>query len=257
VKDKQELLELSPPSNFHNYLGQKVNYNEIENKLGLEKLNEFQENLILSDDAKMFGLGHAIAESNHFFISCIENAIDSIAIATAYIVSYSRSRLYKMQFMQRKRLYIISGTMALAALMAGRVYSTRLNDQISEKQACGFGLDCCEGSIEYYEKMANRNKILRHVLEDGLNLIDEEGNRVKQGVRIPFTEKQIFFKNFSLTINERKTICQSELNKLVKKLDNENELKKTVSQEAKVDKELKVFKLLRLKLESLKTRSER
>lgn len=210
-------------------------------------MNEFQENLLLSDDAKTFGLGHAIGRSNHFFSSCISNGIDFIAFATAFCVTYSRSRALKMHLNQRKRLYLISSTMVLASSLVGRIFAKRFNDQKDEKQACSFGLDCCEGSVEYYEKMLNRNKILRKVLENGENLIDEEGNVLKQSVRIPFTEYQFFIKNFSLSITERKMICANELKGMIQKLEN-NDISKTKKEEPIVDKELKIFKLLRLRV---------
>ena len=238
-------------------MGQNFNYKDIENKLGSIILNEFQENLLISEDAKLFGLGHAIAKSNHFFSSCIENALDVMAIGTAYVISYARSRFYKMQLKQRKRLYFITGSTALVSLLAGRFFSRRFNEKINEKQTCAFGLDCCEGSVEYYEKMLNRNKILRKFLEDGTNLIDEQGNLLKQSVRIPFTEYQFFIKNFSLSISERKTICENELINLIQKLDNQNDLKKNTAEVVQIDKELKIFKLLRLKLESKKGGDEK
>ena len=137
--------------------------------------------------------------------------------------------------------------MVLASSLVGRIFAKRFNDEKDERQACSFGLDCCEGSVEYYEKMLNRNKILRKVLENGENLIDEQGNVLKQSVRIPFTEYKFFIKNFSLSITERKMICANELKGMIQKLEN-HDISKTKKEEPIVDKELKIFKLLRLRI---------
>lgn len=46
---------------------------------------------------------------------------------------------------------------------------------MEDKNACAMGLDCSEGSLEFYEKLINRNKILRDNLVDGSRYFDKEG----------------------------------------------------------------------------------
>ena len=96
AKNVEEVLELSPPNGFENFLGKKFKYHEIEKKLGTEVKKEFLQSLLLSEDSKLFGLAHAIAKSNNFVISCMPNYLEAFAFALAYMSSYMCSRRYRM-----------------------------------------------------------------------------------------------------------------------------------------------------------------
>ena len=264
AKNKDELLELSPPNGFSNYLGQSFKYKDIEDKLGTDKLNEFYESMLLSDDAKLFALGHAMTQSDHFFISCASVLVDIISYCAAYIVCYTRSRHYKMQYNQRKRLYLVAICIAISVSTVIRFYLKSFNDTINEKRTCNLGLDCAEGALEFYEKMLKRNNVLRHVIDNGASLIDELGNPLYNSIRVPFTDYQFYIKNFGISITNRKNICEKELLNLISKLNKENEMKHTElnietekNEKTSEDKELKIFRDIRLKLESLKMSNQK
>ena len=214
--------------------------------------------MLISDDAKLFALGHAVTESNHVFASVAENILDLISFSTAYCICYSQSRKHKLQWAERKRLYIITIIIGLSVSIAGRIYFKLFNDKLDEKNTCKLGLDCAEGSLEFYDKMLNRNIILRNVIEQGTQLIDENGNYLKKVVRIPFTGYQFYVKNFGVSLTDRKKICEKNLLVLISKLNKESELKELEVKEDKItskpieDKELKFFRDIRLKLESIK-----
>jgi hypothetical protein len=128
------------------------------------------------------------------------------------------------------------------------------------------GLDCAEGSIEYYDNVIQRNKLIREVIREGHSLIDPEGNFLKQVIRIPFTDRFFYINSYGLKLTERKENCKKELHNMIYKLLKENdETKKKQEQsetlqeegEEKINqndnsKEWKIFRDLRLKLEDAK-----
>ena len=149
---------------------------------------------------------------------------------------------------------------SLFALSAS-IFSRMLLESVLEKridvETCNFGLDCCEGAAEYYEKMLNRNKILRSVIQDGTYLIDEDGNFTKKPLNIPFTDITLYRNHFGMKLTERKQLCKKELVNMVIKLSKEAENKekepvKSETENKKDDKELPFFRDIRLRMESMK-----
>lgn len=126
------------------------------------------------------------------------------------------------------------------------------------------GLDCAEGSLEYYDKMLERNKILRKVLPNGEKLIDAEGNHLSKAVQVPLTNYYLYFPNYGMKLTERKKLCENELSKMVINLvekKNKAQLQMQRGEVSRVDsnrtannsdKEWEIFKKIRLFLETKK-----
>lgn len=258
AKTKQDLKELSPPSGFCNFFGNCITYRDIEQKLGPDGVDEFKENLLLSDEAKLFGLAHAVAKTNSLFASSTVNLVDLIGFSIAYFISYRRSRIYKLQWAKRRNLYATVSFIALSTSIISRMILEPILEKKLDVEACNFGLDCCEGAVEYYEKMLNRNKMLRSIIKDGTYLIDEDGNFAKKPLNIPFTDITLYKNHFGMKITERKQVCQKELVNMVIRLSKEaeNKEKEPSKDEAEAkkenvkDNELQFLKDIRLKLES-------
>lgn len=125
--------------------------------------------------------------------------------------------------------------------------------------ACRLGLDCSEGSIEYYDKLIERNKILRKVLVDGEKLVDANGNYLARTLKIPFTHYYFYIPYNGMKLTSRRELCKNELAKIVieltmlaekKALNNQEDSKLQGEKIEENNKELAIFKNLRIFLES-------
>ncbi len=67
------------------------------------------------------------AESNNFMSSCLDILADFLCFSGAYAWSYARSRQFKMNFKQRRRLYIFSSILALLASVTSRFIIKKVN----------------------------------------------------------------------------------------------------------------------------------
>lgn len=72
-------------------------------------------------------------------------------------------------------MYIGAIILGLCTAILYRLYLYSFLQIIEDKNACAMGLDCSEGSLEFYEKLINRNKILRDNIVDGTRYFDKEG----------------------------------------------------------------------------------
>lgn len=258
--DKRDIFELTSKNGFQNFLGHSITLRDLMQKLDQDQLDKFYNSLLLSNEAKQFGLAREIGHTNHFIKSVTENIVDFVCLSGAYVYSYSITRARKLQILQRRKIYLGSGLFALAFMISSRLFTKKLIDKTDDLEACQMGLDCSEGSIEFYDKLMCRNKILRQLLPNGDTLIDSEGNYLKEAMKIPFLTDYYIYKNFTgLKLTERKENCKQHLAELVFKLtkeNEENELKRFREQDGQAeakseDKELRIFKYLRLKLEDL------
>jgi hypothetical protein len=67
AQNQKEVIELSPPIWYRNYLGQSIQIADLKEKLSSEKFEKFFDTLLLSQEAKLFGLARAIGKNNSFF----------------------------------------------------------------------------------------------------------------------------------------------------------------------------------------------
>ncbi|RNA42640.1 39S ribosomal mitochondrial [Brachionus plicatilis] len=250
AQSKTEIFELTPASGFQYFLGQKISLDDINQKLSVESQEKFYESLVLSDDAKLFGLGREVANTDNFIKSILDRLVEFISLSGAYMYSYIKTRVYKMQFFQRRKVFVLSGLFAFSVIF-----------ETIDVQACQMGLDCCTGSIEFYDKMLERNKLLREVLINGHKLVDSNGNYLKQPVYLPFTNF-FFYTNFmGIKLTDRREFCQKQLDLMITKLNAQMENDEQKSKKSELikendqtqphgDEELKILKLIRLKLET-------
>ena len=258
---KKDIVDLLPDS-FEHFQGMSISKEQIIQRLGQShELDAFYESLLLSNEAKSFGLSQALAKSSGPFFSSLDVVFDVVCGVAAFSYGYVRSRKLQLNTTGRRLLYtrLFISAAALATLSRYLLYPMVQKDQ--DKQACELGLDCCEGSLEYFDKQIERNKLLRKVIDDGDKLIDTEGNYIRQPVYLPHTSIKFYMNYFGAKLTERRKLCEQHLNEMVKKMSQEvstsNESfaseKKTEEQESK---ELEIFRRLRLKLAREDSKSE-
>jgi len=258
---KEEFLRDIPLNGFNTLMGQRLDLNTIESKTeSKEALEFFIDNCVLSEDAKRFGLALAIAETDNFLLSNMDAFSDFVIFGLCYAFCYSRNRQFKLQLSQRRGMYfgvILSGV--CLAVMA-RFVLYRFLQRIEDRKACNLGLDCAMGSQEFYEKLLNRNQILRDSIKNGHIFFDKDGNYLKQILNLPFiTNGHIFYNYMGRKLTDRKIACQKEFDRLLVKLNKEGSQMKVSEYdleakltEEKEKKEWEFFKNIRLKLEDLK-----
>ena len=179
----------------------------------------FLDTLLLSEEAKLFGLARAVQETSHFIKSNLDLFIDIVCMMSCYIYCYSKNRQFKMQLFQRRKMYAGAIVVFTTIAIASRFFLYIFLDYIVDKKACQMGLDCSEGSQEFYEKLIVRNKFLRNLIYDGQKFIDQDGNYLKQTIYVPFTDYYFHINYIGLKLTDRKENCKNELNKLIEKLE--------------------------------------
>lgn len=260
---KSDASNLMPDDGFKNFLGHTISLKDLNTKLDQTQLESFFDSIILSQDAKLFGLAREIAKTDHFIKTNLDHLVDFVSLGGAFIYSFATTRAYKLQYFQRRRVFIMSSLIALCGIIGIRIFSKRINDKLQDYDACQIGLDCCEGSIEFYDKLLERNKLIRKVLPDGDKLIDQEGNYLKKEIKVPFMNQYFYMNYLGIKLTERREYCRKQLSEIVTKLTdkiaaedakklNVNEVAQSDEETSKNDKELRIFKALRLKLENSK-----
>lgn len=258
AKSISDLPKLTPNGGFQYVVGQNVLSNDLNQNLSEEIVQKFYESLVLSDDAKLFGLAREIAKTDNFMLSSLDRLIELICLCGAYIYSYAKTRAYKMQYLQRRRVFVLSGLFALTVILSSKFFIAKVFESIIDFQACQMGLDCCMGSVEFYEKMIQRNKVLREILINGHKLIDSNGNFLKQPVYLPLTDYYFYTNFMGLKLTDRKETCKRYLDEMIIKLDSKIGTNDTKTEQFDQDnsqiktnsKEIKLFKTIKLKLES-------
>lgn len=262
ANSKSDLTKLIPTCGFEYFIGKNIPIDDINKKMTYENREKLFDSMILSKDAKLFGLAREVVVTENFIHSTLDRIVELISMSLAYIYSYAKTRAYKMQFFQRRRIYFFSGLSALIVIFVSKFFINKSIQRIIDFQACQMGLDCCIGSVEFYEKNLERNKLLREVINDGHKLIDSNGNILKQPVYLPLTNYYFYINYMGIKLTDRKEFCKNQLDEMLKKLDQkmeENEKKTqelattTVNDSTKPQDDnngLKIFKILKIKFES-------
>ena len=252
-KDKKEIAEMLPESIEH-FQGITINKRQIQEKLSqTNELDAFYDSLNLSDDAKSFAFSLALAKSSGPMFASLDIVADLLCGVAAFTYGYIRSRTLQLNTVGRRLLYTRTFISATALAILSRYLLYPILEKDEDKRACKLGLDCCEGSIEYFNKLAERNRLLRKVIEDGDKLIDPEGNYIRQPVYLPHTSLKFYMNYFGVKLSERRKLCEQHLNDMVKKMSQETamtdeNLVTNSTNEEQASKEMEIFRRLRLKL---------
>ncbi len=268
ARTRTELFEKAPPDGLRSHLfthQPPLKLAQVQSRLAESEMNRFCDTLLLSEEARSFALARAIAATNQPMLTLSNAIIDTLAMSFAYIASFAKSRVQKLGPTSRRRLYLMNAFFALAFCASLRFGTTRrMGEKSVDEKACRMGLDCAQGSIEFYDKLIERNKILREVYPNGRELIDERGELLKHEVTIPFTEFSFLIDSYyinGLSLEQRRDMCKREFAVVVSNMLHEENKKALISipslpkqsidsEEPEEDKEWPVFKKIRLWLEN-------
>jgi hypothetical protein len=217
------------PNGF-SFLSQNFKWNQFNN-------NDLEKTLLLSDDAKNFGIVRELNSIKHplslYYVVC-----DFLCAFTAYLVcfSFNRRTMFRTSFLLRLSIYTVSSILAIGFALSIRKLLQIYHENQQDKKTIFSGIDMAEGSIEYYEKMLERNKLIRQVMYNGNEYIDESGNLIKDIYKVPFFDIKFEYPTYGIPLNQRKENCEKLLNKYIETFN-----------EKKPDRELDIMKKIREK----------
>jgi hypothetical protein len=257
AKDQTDLKDLLPFDGFVNIFNQRITDEKIKEKLGNQAFEEFQSLLLLSNEAKQFGLAQAVAKTERTLKSYLDILVDVVCIMVGYSYCYIKNQIQKPSYKQRQMMYLGAFMMAVVVDVSSRWLIRSYLDRIDDTLACSRGLDCCEGSLEYYDKLIARNKMMRLFIDDGRRLIDEEGNYLKKAITVPLVNKTFYINYFGKKLTDRRAYCKAQLIESIhkyddtSKLDLQNKSKEDDLKQKEIEnKEWPIFKKLRILLEN-------
>lgn len=114
---------------FENFLGKTLTKRDIEEKLNDDELDRLAETLLLSPDAKRFGVARELTIGNNFLLASLDKFVDLFAISAAYWYSYSTTRIHKLQFKQRRLVYFKAIVSALFLISGSRFFIQHVVDK--------------------------------------------------------------------------------------------------------------------------------
>lgn len=258
---REEAMKNSPPNGFYHNLGLLITPEKIREKLVAQsEIDRFYDTLVLSDEAKTFCLALGLAKASMYISSNYDIMVDSVCLIGAFMYTYARSRLLKLNRLGARLLALRTVIVAGSISVLVRYFIYKHNDTREDRFACDLGLDACEGSLEYYDKQIERNKLLRKIIDNGEQLIDANGEQTRVAVQVPHTSFHFYMNAFGKSLSERRQFCEQHLKKTVNRLEQEMSTRTSsaVAQPnepkaaGRSDKEWEIFRRLRLTIASNK-----
>lgn len=133
ANSRAELADLIPPSGFGNFAGKTITMSEIEEKLDESDKNALLDSLVLSPDAKAFGVTRELTVASNFMLAMSDKFLDLICLSAAYWYSFRKTRLVKMQHFERRRVYLMTSLIAGIVILSSRLFIQRFVDRSIEK----------------------------------------------------------------------------------------------------------------------------
>lgn len=128
-----DLKKLTPFDGFHNFMGKKITQEDMNEKIDELTRQSLEDSLILSEDAKLFAVMRQITCTENFLVAQIDKIFDMFAIAAGYWFSFSRTRMYKLQLAQRRKVYLVSGILVAIAILSSRLFIQKYLDANFDK----------------------------------------------------------------------------------------------------------------------------
>ena len=142
----------------------------------------------LSDDAKKYIIG------DQFEIACGPwHLLAWFVVAGSFFLPFSLYTRLRLQFKTRLKRFLFFHFLLFNGLLCfyfspflARLINMQVG-RIRDSSNTSNGLDVLEGGIEFLEKQLERNRILRELLPNGKDFFDQDGERRKTRVTIPYT----------------------------------------------------------------------
>lgn len=129
---------------------------------------------------------------------------------------YTRLRLHYKTRLKRFLFFHFLLLNGLLCFYFSPFLARLINMQVSrirDSSTIVYGLDILEGGIEFLEKQLERNRILRELLPNGEDFFDQDGERRKTRVAIPYTN------GLSLTLHHWSPLLTYRLKRLKAKME--------------------------------------
>lgn len=186
----------------------------------IEKLIE---TFFLSDDAKKYII------ADHFEIASGPwHIIPWLLVGASFFIPFGFYHRFRLQFRTRLKRVLFFNFLLLNGLFCfyfSPFLARLVNMQISrirDSSTISYGLDILEGGIEFHEKQLARNRILRELLPNGKDFFDQDGERRKTRLSIPFTNGlSISLYHWSPVISYRLKRLKIKMDKLMTASDDE------------------------------------
>jgi hypothetical protein len=142
----------------------------------------------LSDEAKKY-----IIADQFEIASGPWHMIPWFCVAASFFLPFTLYTRLRIQFQTRLKRFLFFHFLLLNGLLCfylspfvGRLINMQVS-RVRDSTTISYGLDLLEGGIEFLEKQLERNRILRELLPNGKDLFDQDGERTKTRVRIPYS----------------------------------------------------------------------
>lgn len=154
-------------------------YNNSEPKWTSAAGQELLDSLILSENAQKFAIAREIHYGTTSYIY-VYGGLFSISISSSYCLGSALSSKYRIRLARmpiRLMLYTLCGLLGFGVFITLKDSVTLYWDKYADKMAALTGNGYIEGGIEYYQKVLQRNRALRHLMGDyGKKVYTTTGN---------------------------------------------------------------------------------
>jgi len=143
-----------------------------------ESGKKFTESLVLSEPAKKYSIAHALVLTDNFQI-LFKSISFPITLIPMYALGHTViSSLPVNQFKIRMLAFFLLCNLGIFVWLLARTVINSFYLSEADRKVCDIGLEYIHGGIEYYEKLIQRNLILRNIIPDGKKLYSEQGNKL-------------------------------------------------------------------------------
>lgn len=132
AKSVVDLADCFPGRTFENVLGKQLAVRDLEEKLNEADRGQLARSLVLSPDAKLYGVLRQLVNTNNMIMSNMDKLFDFVCIAAAYWYSFAKTRSTKMQLSQRRQIYVMTTLLAAGAIVASRNFIQKYLDRVFE-----------------------------------------------------------------------------------------------------------------------------
>lgn len=136
----------------------------------------FMESLIFSEPAKKFSIARELILTDNFRI-LIKSMLPAITLMPMYVLGHVvLSALPANPAKIRALAFILLCNVGVFVCLLARNAIENIYQNKADENACDIGIEYIHGGIEYYEKLIQRNLVLRNIIPGGEKIYSERGN---------------------------------------------------------------------------------
>lgn len=136
------------------------------------------ESLIFSEPAKKYSIARELILTDNLRI-LIKSVTVPITSLPIYALGYSIiNRLPTNSFKIRVMAFFLLCNVGICIFLLIRTIIENSFQHNADKKVCDLGEEYIRGGIEYYDKLIQRNLVLRNIIPNGNNIYSEKGNEL-------------------------------------------------------------------------------